>query len=155
MKIASVLLIAVCASVELFGLQCITASQRQAFRYAFAVFRGTVVRVQVMHPGDSEPMLVTFKVDRGWKGMVTETMRVFLLGRPLEGDTYHFHEGIRYVVYATNDVFMDFENLRQLSEGCPVYGVGSMCIVRVRTDVEQESKKLGRGYPPKPDPPTP
>ena len=155
MKIASVLLIAICASVELLGIQCITVSQRVAFRHVFAVFRGTVVRVQVMHPSDPEPTLVTFKVDRAWKGPVTETMRLFLFARPAEGDQYHFHEGIRYVVYATKDVFLDFENLRQLSGARPVYGVGSMCILRVRTDVKQESKRLGRGQPPKPDPVAP
>jgi hypothetical protein len=155
MKMASVLLIAICASVELFGAQCVEVSQREAFRHVFAVFRGTAVRVRVMHPGGSEPTLVTFKVDRAWKGPVTETMRVLVFGRPPEGDTYPFHEGIRYVVYATNDVPEDFENLRYLSGGSPVYGVGPMCVWRVRTDVERESKRLGRGQPPKPDPATP
>ena len=86
---------------------------------------------------------------------MTETMRVFLFLRPLEGDTYHFHEGIKYVVYASNNVRQDVEDLRDLSGGRPVYGIGRLCILRVRTDVKQESKRLGRGQPPKPDPPSP
>jgi len=156
MKLASLLLIAICASSELFGFQCFPASQSQAFSHAFAVFRGTVVRVQIMHPGRSEPALVTFKVDRGWKGPVTKTMRVFVPVRPRpEGDTYHFHEGIRYVVYASNNVRQDFENLRDLSGGRPVYGIGDKCVWRVRTDVMQESKRLGKGQRPKQDPPSP
>jgi len=62
-------------------LDCAEISQHQALRRAFVVFRGTVVQVRNLGPGDSsKPELVTFRVDRRWKGPVTETTRVFAYG---------------------------------------------------------------------------
>lgn len=152
MRIGTWFLIAICFPANLAATTCIEASQRQAFRHAFAVFRGTVVQVQNMDAGErSEPMLVTFKVDRGWKGPVAETMRVFVFGSPPLGDGYHFREGQRYIVYATNDVPQDWDLLRKFRGGSVVYGIGSMCPWRVRADVDEESRKLGKGRPPKPD----
>jgi hypothetical protein len=128
--------------------ECVELSQRKAFRAAFAVFRGTVVQVEPLHPEKAYPALVTFKADRGWKGPVTESMKVLVVGSLLV--SYPFHEGETYIIYAMNDVPQHFENLPNLSRGAVVYGIGSMCLLRVRTDVDEESRRLGRGHPPKP-----
>ena len=149
--IRSALLIAICLPANLRATECIEVSRREAFRHAFAVFRGKAVQIQAMSGADSEPMLVTFRVDRGWKGPVSDTMRVFVFGSPMLGNGYHFHEGQRYIVYATNDVPKNFDNLPGLSGGRVVYGIGTVCIWRVRTDVDEESRRLGKGHPPKPD----
>lgn len=154
MRARSWFLTAICliASHDLAAIECIEVSQRQAFRHVFVVFRGTVVRIQPMPDVSAEPMLVTFRVDRGWKGPVTETMRVFVFGSPALGDGYHFHEGERYIVYGTNDVPQDFENLPSLSGGTVVFGIGTGCIWRIRSDVDQESHKLHWGHRPASDP---
>ena len=136
-------------------LDCVEVSQHQAFRRAFAVFRGTAVQVRNLCPPDrSEPELVTFRVDRRWKGPVTETMRVFAFGSSSYVDRYSFHEGQRYVVYATNEArkwgFSPPADVRGA-----VYGISNPCLLRVRTDIDDESRRLGRGHPPKPDPKKP
>jgi hypothetical protein len=152
MRIWSWVLIAFCLTARLAAVDCVEVSQRDAFRLAFTVFRGTVAQVQNMDPRDpSAPMLVTFKVDRGWKGPVRESMRVFVFGAVSFVDTHDFRESERYVVYATNDAHK-WGFSPKASIGSPVYAISNPCLLRVRTDVEQESRKLGRGHLPKPDP---
>ncbi len=136
-------------------LDCAEVSQRQALRLAFVVFRGTAVQVRNLDPGDiSKPELVTFKVDRRWKGPVTETMRVFAFGSSSYVDRYNFLEGQRYLVYATNEArkwgFSPPADVRGA-----VYGISNPCQLRISTDIDEESRKLGRGHLPKPDAPNP
>ena len=147
-RIPGWLLVAICLPPNLTGAECIEFSQRKSFRHAFAVFRGTAVQVQDLDSDSSSPMLVTFKVDRGWKGPVTETTRVFLFGRPPEGDGYDFRVGERYVVYATNTVPQNWGPLVKVRKEAVVYGIGDMCILRVRADVDRESRKLHWGHRP-------
>lgn len=154
MRFLSSFMIAICLAVDLPAHTCEEPSQRDAFRRAVAVFRGIVVEVQMVNHESYEPMLVTFKVDRAWKGPATETMRVFALGSLGGGVGYPFRQGERYVVYTTKlDSLEDSEELRLVSGGGLVYGIGFWCRLRVRTDVDEESRKLGRGRPPLPDSP--
>jgi hypothetical protein len=145
-------LIAIFLQANLVATDCIELSQREAYREASAVFRGTAVQVQVLNQKRSEPTLVTFKVDRGWKGPVVETMRVFAFGRLDMGTGYPFREGESYVVYVTKiDPLEDSEELRRRTGDAPVYGIGFWCRLRVRTDVEKESRILGKGRAPAAD----
>jgi len=56
---------------------------------------------------------------------------------------YTFQEGKRYVVYAV-DFPIELDKLRRLAKGAAVYDIPD-CPLRVRTDVEGESKLLGKG----------
>lgn len=163
MRIGSSLLLTLSVAANLVASDCVQISQREAFRKAFAVFRGTVLKVEplvsrelinpksdkvpVVCADSSEPMVVTFKVDRGWKGPVTQLMRVFVFGRPSLGTGYRFGRGERYIVYALNDVPQNWDQLRKVSGAGLVYGIGA-CPLRVRTDVDKEARSLGKGHPP-------
>jgi hypothetical protein len=82
-------------------------------------------------------------------------MRVFGFASPSLGTGYKFRQGGRYIVYATNDVPQNWSLLAGFSGRSVVYGIGNPCRFRVRSDVAEESRKLGRGHPPKPDPSEP
>jgi hypothetical protein len=141
--------------------ECLEVSQRQAFRVAFLVFRGTVIRVQDLageplsdvRTGERQPalsgrdgaILVTFAVNRGWKGPVTPRIQVVVVERPTTGASYRFQYGREYVVYAIDHINQDWAALRRLSGGAVVYGLDP-CTARVRTDVAEESRRLGRGH---------
>jgi len=155
MRFCGWLVIGIGVATAFAGVDCVEVSQHQAFRRAFVVFRGTAVQVRNLCRSDrSKPELVTFRVDRRWKGPVTETMRVFAFGSSSYVDRYNFREGQRYVVYATNEArkwgFSPPADVRGA-----VYGISNPCRLRIQTDVDEESRKLGSGRPPKPDPPNP
>jgi hypothetical protein len=151
MKVQCFFLIAFFVAGNLAATDCVELSQRRAFREAFLVFRGSVAKVELVVADRSEPMVVTFKVDRGWKGPVKDYIRLFAFGSPPSGDGYRFVEGNRYVIYATNDVPLTWDALRKLLGGRTVYGIGIPCRLRLRTDVEKESRILGKGRAPAAD----
>ena len=63
-------------------------------------------------------------------------------------DGYKFKEDTEYVVYATNSLNQNREELKRLSNGDLVYDVAD-CPLRVRTDVTAEAGRLGSGRSPK------
>ncbi len=144
-----------------FAADCVTGTQQQALRQAAIVFRGKVVRIQPVgdvplwnpHTEEVEPtpaysegeMLVTFQVDRGWKGPVTRRILVDAIEHPLLGSGYHFRIGVEYIVYAVAGLNQDLPGLRRLRPASLVYALPT-CSPRVRTDIRDESRRLGPGY---------
>jgi hypothetical protein len=166
---------ALVASAGCLGTECVELSRREAFRAATVVFRGVVVRVEDpnepgeavdpathelrLQPADSAGLrVVTFRVRTAWKGPVTETMRILAFGRPSIGQGYVFRVGAEYVVYgdraeSPTAITKLSVAVGRLSEGTPVFGIGMPCPLRIRTDTEEESRRLGKGRLPSPDHP--
>ena len=115
-----VLLIVVLPATGVLGMECVRTSQLEAFRSATLVFSGKVVKIDEvgfdrpedtrtgevpLHRADpSDPYLVTFAVDRVWKGSANKTARVFGFGHPSQGMGFHFLVGAEYVVYAAQEL---------------------------------------------------
>lgn len=134
--------------------ECIDLKQSQAFRSASVVFRGTVTRIDDAPAGEAAPTLggiqwavvdrpkiVTFSVNRVWKGPAAPTVKVSLVEHPSMGTVFRFSIGTEYVVYAID------EDARDVVDGLKVYDVGA-CRLRIRTDVESESRILGKATVP-------
>ncbi len=146
-------------SAPIRACECSEIPQRTAYRRAAVVFRGKVVNIQHMNlvevrnpktgkpelqpPSLDDHTLVTFDVDGAWKGPVTPTMRVHATVHALMCTGYQFEQGREYVVYAVPLLNPNWKPLQQLVQGAPVYDVPN-CPLRVRTDVQQESRLLGR-----------
>jgi hypothetical protein len=64
-----------------------------------AVFSGSVTSIKEVK-SEFEPLKVTFKVDRIWKG-ISETEVSIYTGRDSAGCGYHFEEGESYLIYAS------------------------------------------------------
>jgi hypothetical protein len=144
--------------------ECIEISQRQSFKTASVVFRGEPVKIE--HLNDVEPLepaagklqpqpvsfedpaVITFKVAETWKGPVIRYLKIFAFANPPFGAGYQFRQGVPYVVYAIDIPNPNWDKLLRVTKGEKVYAIGD-CILRVRTDVSQESRRLGRGRKPK------
>jgi hypothetical protein len=103
-------------------------------------------KVQVRRSSPNEPRMVTFMADQFWKGPATKLVRVFLFLRPREGSGYKFKLGGEYIVYAFGKA-NGWGPLYRLSGGEPVYDAAT-CILCICSDVEAESKLLGKGRTP-------
>jgi hypothetical protein len=154
-------LIALLVTIRASGLDCVPLPQREAFRSAYTVFRGTVTSVEglgwtvdtssgpvpTMHMEPGSGVVATFRVARGWKGPVTSVMRLFLFEHPEQGSGYSFRRNQEYIVYANDDVRQDWDVLRPFTQKGVVYAIGPC--PRIRTDLGSEEKKLGSGYLPR------
>jgi hypothetical protein len=147
--------------------ECVEFSRGQAFKWATVVFRGMVTQIEdpvsgdehdplthkaALQPASEEgPRVVTFSVTRAWKGPVTRTMKFYVLNSPQGGLRCSFRRGTEYVVYGRVVPGARWsEPVRKLTAGYTVYWIGPQpCVPRVRTDVVEESKALGRGWAPK------
>ncbi|SRR5579871_77426 len=139
-------------------------SQEKAFQSAILVFRGKVVSVDDVDlpppgpmaggkiplqpsPDSTEPKLTTFSVDYVWKGHVTSVIKLFGFVHPPEGDGYRFRVGRQYVVYCSTEVDPGWAPLDRLRESHSVYDLG-LCPLRIRMDVANEARLLGKGKVP-------
>jgi hypothetical protein len=137
---------------------CVSVSQKEAFKHATVVFQGRVVDVrdipvsdQGITPGKvpviavdpSGPQLVTLMTERVWKGPDSDKIMVFAFRHPPQGDGYSFKVGQEYVIYTLGNVATQWKPLQTASMGGPVYDVG-MCVLRVRNDIAKELRLLGR-----------
>src|SRR5260370_35975330 len=166
MRFAGATFVAAASIQSLAACECAEPSKRQAFKDAVVVFRGKVTKIDHMNPiewhgeGDGavklasipratdDQTLVTFHVTTSWKGPVTPILKVYATARPSMCDGYKFNEDTEYVVYATNNLSPNWEELKRFSNGDLVYEVGQ-CPLRVRTDVAAEVGRLGPGHRPK------
>jgi hypothetical protein len=140
----------------LHATDCVEISQKDAFRAASIVFRGKVVRVEdateevnpvdvvsgklvLQRSGAGGTRIVTFAVSRTWKGSPNSEMQLLTLERPAM-----FVVGVEYIVYGLDEVNQQWAKIRRFSERSKVYGIGFPCVLRVRTDVEIESRRLER-----------
>jgi hypothetical protein len=145
-------LLAAVAALSAFGQECgENLPPVAAFGAAAIVFRGTVERVE--DPTSIEPTnretgklniqpvsgykMVTFRVNQSWKGQRTSTVQVFVLGRG-----FVFKPLNEYVVYAVDEVNQNWPVVSGFAKQSKVYGIGVGCVMRVRADVEPESKIL-------------
>lgn len=144
---------------------CVEATQRESFRAAALVFRGRVSRIDdlaavpsssdnqmgkaPLEPSiSSDPKLITFSVERVWKGKVGKIVQTFVLEHPPMGTGYQFRLGSEYVVYALNEIGQKWQPARQTRRRQRIYDIGITCTLRVRTDVSKESHLLGLGKSP-------
>lgn len=158
------LFLACTLAVQAAGDECIEVPQQKAFTRASVVFWGQVVNrdhldfsdanephvVPHSRPG-SEPQLVRFNVIRNWKGPRIGEITVFTFASPSLGSQYRFEDGGQYIVYVISEDIppADLTWLRKkLHLDKPVYGLGYPCRLRVRADVVQESRLLGKGRKP-------
>ena len=151
-------------SPALYACECAEPEFRSALKYASVVFRGTVVQIDHLNPiqppdaGNDkqdgvapvaiprdvdDQTLITFKVTAGWKGSVTETMKVFAVARPSMCDGYRFRQNVEYVVYASTNLDQNWEALQPFKQAAFIYDVAD-CPLRIRTDVATEVRRLGR-----------
>lgn len=147
----------------LSACECIEIPQRDAFKGALVIFRGKVKEIEHMTllealdprtgklearpPLQDDHTIVTFDVDAGWKGPVTPIMKVHATVKGSVCPGYTFQEGKRYVVYAVDFPNPNWDKLRRLAKEAAVYDIPD-CPLRVRTDVEGESKLLGKAREP-------
>ena len=135
-----------------YGCSCIEASQSESFRYAKAVFDGTVIDVQKFEPQDQRAfvsrVLVTFKVSKQRKGSVHSTIKVPAVEPNLMCGGYSFLQQERYVVYAM-EIDSEFGWADQYPSGSKILSIGD-CVLRVQTGnkISAESKLLGKSKSP-------
>ena len=151
-------------SPVLYACECAESKFGDALKYAAVVFRGTVVRIDHLNPiqppdagndkqdgvalvaiprNVDDQTLITFKAIAGWKGSVTETMKVFAIAQPSMCDGYRFRPNVEYVVYASKNLNQNWEELQPFKQGAFIYDVAE-CPLRIRTDVAMEVRRLGR-----------
>ena len=155
----------------LVACKCVQTSQSEAIREAHAVFRGKVVSIQHLNaipqrdpntgrttflpPQTDDRQIVTFLVELEWKGSIARQVKVLVTARPRMCDGYQFKEGVRYVVYATEKTRTDWDdalermNSRLDLKVSPPTSMATVeipdCPLRIRSDLDAESKLLGRG----------
>lgn len=144
---------------------CVEPTQRESFRAAAIVFSGRVSHIEdlaaapsslenqmskaPLEPSiSSDPKLITFSVERVWKGKVGKTVQLFVLEHPPMGTGYQFRLGSEYVVYALNEIDQKRPTARHPRKRQRIYDIGITCTLRVRTDVPKESHLLGLGKVP-------
>jgi hypothetical protein len=152
--------LAVMFSTRLLGCECAELRQQVAFKYAVVVFQGTVTHIDHLNPIDEQPKtgavqgvpiprevddhtVATFRVTRAWKGPVKNGIKVYATARPSMCDGYKFKDGVEYVVYASLNLHPEWEELKPYSQGATIYGIDD-CPLRIRTDLNAESIRLGR-----------
>jgi hypothetical protein len=128
---------------------CVELVQTQARSAAYAVFDGVVTNIHHFETEEQQRTasrtLVTFAVSRRWKGPVGPEIKIHAWERALMCDSYIFEIGHRYVVYAIQQNEFGFGD--QYPAGTKILSVGN-CILRIREDVEEESKRLGNSTQP-------
>jgi hypothetical protein len=139
--VATVVLSLLGCPTPVVGSDCISMSQRDSFSKSVLVFEGRARRVVPVVEGQVD--LVIFDVDQVWKGPVEKAVTLAASRRPAMGNGYTFQEGQQYVVYAIDTVNQDWAELKPLASGAFVYGLNG-CTPRVRTDVTEEARLLGR-----------
>lgn len=142
-----------------FTTDCAQLSQKEALQQSQLVFRGKVTRIQdvgsveernpqdkipVSRFGQGDPQLVDFHAERTWKGKAGKTVKIFVFRRPPLGDGYTFQPGKEYIVYSPGKINATWKPLVDLAGTEPVWELGA-CILRVRTDVEQEVRVMEKG----------
>jgi len=129
-----------------FG-ECVRFEERFAVRYADAVFSGTVTNRESNAAYDP---VVTFDVDRVWKGRVTKrfTIRNF---DDVTAEGFQFDVGTKYLVFAHKPKEEDRHILRLSPSEQDTLGVGQCGSgTRRLSDVTaSELKKLGSGRTPR------
>jgi hypothetical protein len=149
------------AEPMLQGCECIEVSQARAFDGATVVFSGRVQRVEhatlvevlnqktglreLRPPDTGDLTLVTFNVKKPWKGPVTALMKVMSVVRGTVCPGYEFQLGKDYVIYAGDPLELNPELVKPLAAGSRIFEV-SRCPLRVRTDVDAETKRLDEGH---------
>ena len=136
------------------GTTCVEVSQRRALLAADVVFSGTVTSIEqvgqereipmgsLSKPLISRTVMVTFKVDHGWKGPVKATMTIIAFEHPAMGSGFVFRVGRRYVVYGKRDPSTSASGKdERITIGLP-------CTLRIREDVNAETARLGHGFTP-------
>jgi hypothetical protein len=133
-----------CCPVLPAACNCVTQPQSRARSQAFVIFEGVVTGIEHVDPpkAASDRTLVTFSVSRKWKGAVGKEVKVHAAQRALLCDSYTFETGQRYIVYA---VRIDKESgwNDKYPAGTKIISVGD-CILRIRKDIAEESKRLGK-----------
>ena len=120
------------------------------------MFRGRVERIEhaqllertdavtgakeMVPPESGDRTVVTFRVSAVWKGPSRNTLQVMSVARGVLCPGYEFKQGREYVVYATEPA----EDAARTTEGARVFEVAD-CPLRVRTDVAEELRLLGKG----------
>lgn len=153
-----------CAVFPLHACECIEVSQEKAFESAVVVFRGKVVEIdhltmlevtdpatgksELRPPTTGDHTVVTFAVDGGWKGAVTSIMKVHATFNGTVCPGYIFQKDHEYVVYGTELLNPSSDAIQKLAKGMHVYDVFD-CPLRVRTDVQEETKLLGKARVPR------
>jgi len=121
--------------------------QRQSLANAFLVFQGKAVDIRAVVNGQVD--LVTFDVQKTWKGPASRSINVVAFRYHAMGDGYTFRLGTDYIVYATKELNKGWVELERVAGNTKVYGLPN-CLPRVRTDLTGEMKLLG-GHWRKPD----
>jgi hypothetical protein len=152
---SGILAVSVCvfllSHTDSYGSECGTAPAGAAIRAADVVIRGTVTKVedpasteQESAPSEkialqsfSSYKIVTVRVTKVWKGPQRKLFRLFVLGNPRL-----FSVGTEYVIYALDEVVQDWSVVHRFATQGRVYGIGTDCTLRVRTDVLSESRIL-------------
>ena len=145
------------------GCECQEVGRAPAFSGATVVFQGRVAAIEhlkmvevidpntgtrQLHPPEiDDHMIVTFEVTRAWKGEVNSTTKVHSVARPKLCDGYRFEVGREYVVYASDNLNQEWAEIAHRAHGMHVYEIDD-CPLRIRTDVSEETKLLGKGFAP-------
>jgi hypothetical protein len=127
--------------------ECVQVGLKTAALYADVVFSGTVMSVS-KNPASAGPgEIITFDVDRGWKGSVPK--RFVLRSFTRTPEPFRFDVGTKYVVLAHKQT-MDERELFGVPTSSPdTYGVAQCGDgTRVFAAAQNELNELGSGRPP-------
>src|SRR6185312_17340050 len=101
--------------------ECLIRPLRDSVNRAAVAFSGTATGVATPTASEWPITIVTFEVERVWKGSVTRRFAVYSFTRTAEGFT--FAAGKKYVVFAHNATTQEREDL-QLTATTQTFVVG-------------------------------
>ena len=116
--------------------ECSSIPLRDSVRPAAVAFSGTVTEVATSTASEWRPTIVTFEVERVWKGSVTRRFAVYSFTRTPEG--LNFVAGKKYVVFAHDPTTQEREDL-QLTVTTQTFVVGQC------GDESEEIANIGAG----------
>jgi hypothetical protein len=117
--------------------------------HASVVFSGTVVRISANTASAWGGQIITFDVDRVWKGAPTKQSVIYSFTRT--PDRFEFTVGEEYVVFAHIQTTEERTEFGMIASEKPTFGVGQCGDGTIRYKlVEVGIADLGPGRPPSP-----
>jgi hypothetical protein len=129
------------------GCSCTGPRGRSILSYSGAVFTAKVSKVDYLEPdakGTEPRILVTFEVERVWKGPERPTILLRTVENKWTCDGYFFKAGSEYLVAAQKVLSEGSTSKPPELEGVSLCG-GTAALAQARSDVAE----LGRGTRPK------
>jgi hypothetical protein len=133
----------------MLGCDCDYPAVAVAFQHADLVFAGKAAKVQDLGKNidSSHRVVVTFQVDRSWKGAVHKVMVMHTRINTADCDGFVFTEGKQYIVYGYRRENWNFKDI--VPKASKVLGTGLCSRTRQIEFAGEDLKILGTAGSPR------